>query len=341
MKKEVVYTNIELDEGFSLSSAISGLFRGAKADTGKDSQQVSQDNSQNVKIPKETPLSIVKQQKLKVGKNGENEETIVALMQKFGISQQTAQALSVRIADYLKRMKIPLAEAIKTNLLETLILEATFADRKAARIAANAAKQKVKPQQVNVAGPKNTKTGVTGGTSATDRQSVVTDIKNLNNEIENLKNTILTDTDTNNVNAAKADLAKKKTELQTKLQTLQSYKDADKLAKQRINTQTKQTTDYIRNITTQLGNTGKVLARVVTQNQKMILNDLELKKMLENPKQFQKFVSTVRNSLARQLKRRGYDDNTINKLLENYNFELNNLLSESQVNRWKVLAEIK
>jgi len=31
MKKEVVYTNIELDEGFSLSSAISSLFRGAKS----------------------------------------------------------------------------------------------------------------------------------------------------------------------------------------------------------------------------------------------------------------------------------------------------------------------
>ena len=295
-------------------------------------------------LSSDTPLSITRQQKLKTGAGGENEMPLVTQMQKLGVSQKTAQLLSKRIADYLKQRNIPLAEAVQSGLLEKLITEAdsSFASRKAARKAALDAKTK-KGKPLNVAGPKNTPTGVSGGVSDAARKRIGGELSAIRAEIAKLENEVNNATSPEGKRMAERDLEQKKKELAAKEKDVQTYKDTDKAAKNKIDAQTKQNRSDIRGVGSDMGVIGKILSRFVSDNQKILTTDANLKKMLENPAEFKKFVVNLRNLLKRQMSRRGYDDTQIKKLLENYNLELNvrNLLLESAKKNAPLLREYR
>ena len=290
-------------------------------------------------------------------------------------------------------------------MLQKLITEASFADRKAARKAALDAKSKV-PQgkSLNVAGPKNTKTGVSGGVADSARKRIGGEFEKLRNDITTLTNKINSGTFASDFDKSQTEreLEDKKKQLADKEKQLQFYKDTDKTAREKIDAQDAQTRNDIRNIGANLGVIGKIITRFIgdgasgsqqkeitdlkkkisdltnkiksgsfkddiqksdaeselrkmkkvldsklaqaqTVNQKMLNNDANLKKMLENPREFKKFVDNVRSFLKRQMKRRGYDDGQINKLLENYNLELNvhNLLLEANKKNAPLLREYR
>jgi hypothetical protein len=75
----------------------------------------------------------------------------------------------------------------------------------------------------------------------------------------------------------------------------------------------------IRNIGANSGVIGKIITRFVSDNQQLLRKDAGLKAALEDPKKFAEMIKRVREMLATQLQRRGYEEKEITNLLESLN----------------------
>ena len=65
----------------------------------------------------------------------------------------------------------------------------------------------------------------------------------------------------------------------------------------------------------------KVVSRFISDNQNLLKKDPELKYIFDDEARFNQFAKKIRNNIKRMLKRRGYEDSEIGKLLESTNIE--------------------
>ena len=72
----------------------------------------------------------------------------------------------------------------------------------------------------------------------------------------------------------------------------------------------------IRNVGAESGVMGKIISRFVSDNPNMLKGDSDLRALFDDPAKFTKFVNNIRKNVGRMMKRRGYDEAEISKLLE-------------------------
>jgi hypothetical protein len=332
--------------------------------------EVSVDTSDE--LSQDTPLSVTKRQpalKVGPGKNpqqiragGQKEAPLVMQLQKIGMSQQSAQQIAKRIAQYLQQRKIPIAEGIQ-YLLDKGFLQSALALMESSRVLKEATdisrlkssifgnmgallKDKASPEQ-----------------KAKSAQYVLA-IHNVVNQPDPEKFREFLRKRFSGWSETIDDIAAEE------LKQLMGYvKTSDKFQKyHQIGSELRQAKAAgkaqrrgdIRGVGKGINKAattiiGKIISRFVSDNQQLLDKDPALQAIFDDPRKFNKLQKSVTSMLARQMQRRGYDAAQIQKFIgkkppENVGpvaeelvtecvREMTNLLvTTNRINRWKALS---
>ena len=256
------------------------------------------------KVPKETPMSVMKKQKdVVVGQGGQKEAPLVMHIQKMGLSQSTAQAIAKRVGKYLQQRDIPIAEVVKR------LDEATDVSRikssifgKMRLVTGKNVKPETKKREAsyvlaihNVAKSKNPEKF---RKFLMKRYGGAADIKEMPEEdIKQLMQYVLTSPEFKKYHKASFD-----------------YRQGRAAEKEKGR-------QSVRALGKDKGVIGKIVSRFVRDNQQLINKDPAIKATLDDPVKYNKLSKSIRNMLRRQLKRRGYEADEIKNLLSESNSE--------------------
>ena len=313
--------------------------------------EVSVDTSDE--LSQDTPLSVTKRQpalKVGPGKNpqqirsgGQKEAPLVMQLQKIGMSQQSAQQIAKRIAQYLQQRKIPVAEGIQ-YLLDKGLLESTFQ-----RILLEARPEYGKRFDSSRKGISKARARLT---KAEEKHKAAADKRFTRDELR----------------AAKANFEAAASGYDAVEKDLEGLKSAEKEKKAAKKAGIAKRRGDIRGIgksgregepgyKSQAASSivGKIISRFVSDNQQLLDKDPALQAIFDDPRKFNKLQKSVTSMLARQMQRRGYDAAQIQKFIgkkppENVGpmaeelvtecvREMTNLLiTTNRINRWKALS---
>ena len=297
-------------------------FGGPPAAAGGDGAEGDAGDGDESELPKDAPLSITKrQQDLRVGDEQRKEQPLVMQLQKIGMSQQSAQQIAKRIGKYLKQRNIPVAEGMSI-IKEALLNEARWTPeaRTVLRyIYGHASKLR-----------------------STDKEfrefanSFILGIHNIAKE--------------QNPDKFRAFLKKRKSPRSSmpagtidaisddEIKELMKYTRNDPPFRRRARDafdyrQAKKAAKSARRSDIRSGKEqnvmAKIMARFVSDNQKLLDKDPALKAIFDDPQKFNKLRKSVTSFIRRQFKRRGYSEDEYVKLLqEAFRCELNKMLLE-------------
>lgn len=298
-------------------------FGGPPAAAGGDGTEGDAGDGDESELPKDAPLSITRrQQDLRVGDEQRKEQPLVMQLQKIGMSQQSAQQIAKRIGQYLKQRNIPIAEGM-LMIKEALLDEAprwTSEARTLLRYIYGHARK----------------------LDSTDKpyrefaNSFILGIHNIAKE--------------QNPDKFRAFLKKRKSPTSSmppgtidaisddELKSLMKYTRNDRPFRRHAKKafdyrQAKKAAKATRRSDIRSGKEqnvmAKIMARFVSDNQKLLDKDPALKAIFDDPKKFNKLRKSVTNFIRRQFKRRGYSEEEYSKLLqEAFRHELNKMLLE-------------
>tara|TARA_Y100000310_G_scaffold130308_1_gene129489 strand:+ start:433 stop:1668 length:1236 start_codon:yes stop_codon:yes gene_type:complete len=325
-------------------------------------------------IPKETPLSLTKvQPQLKVGpgKNpqqqragGQKEAPLVGQLQKIGMSQQSAQQIAKRIAQYLQQRKIPVAEGVQ-YLLDKGFLQSAMTLLEANRLEEatdiSRLKSSIFGSLRNITAPKASDAtkakgaeyvlGLHGVANQPDPEKFR---KFLRKRFSGWHETLDT--------IAPEELKQLMDYIKTSPQFEKYHKAGFELRQAKAAGKAQRRGD-IRGVGKGVNKAadtiiGKIISRFVSDNQQLLDKDPALQGIFDDPKKFNKLRKSVTNLLARQMQRRGYDAAEIEKIIgkkppENMGEaheelvaecvrEMQNILSTTtKLSRWKVLSGVR
>ena len=274
-------------------------------------------------LPKEAPLSITRrQQDLRVGADGRKEQPLVMQLQKIGMSQQSAQQIAKRIGQYLKQRNIPIAEGM-LMIKEALLDEAPRWTSEARTL-------------LRYIYGHSRKLDSTDKPFREFANSFILGIHNIAKE--------------QNPDKFRAFLKKRKSPTSSmppgtidaisddELKSLMKYTRNDlpfrRHAKKAFDyRQAKKAAKATRRSDIRSGKEqnvmAKIMARFVSDNQKLLDKDPALKAIFDDPKKFNKLRKSVTSFIRRQFKRRGYSEEEYAKLLqEAFRHELKKMLLE-------------
>ena len=274
-------------------------------------------------LPKEAPLSITRrQQDLRVGADGRKEQPLVMQLQKIGMSQQSAQQIAKRIGKYLKQRNIPIAEGM-LMIKEALLDEAPRWTHEARRL-------------LSYIYGHSRKLDSTDKPFREFANSFILGIHNIAKE--------------QNPDKFRAFLKKRKSPTSSmppgtidaisddELKSLMKYTRNDPPFRRHARKafdyrQAKKAAKSARRSDIRSGKEqnvmAKIMARFVSDNQKLLDNDPALKAIFDDPKKFNKLRKSVTSFIRRQFKRRGYSEEEYAKLLqEAFSHELKKMLLE-------------
>jgi len=275
-------------------------------------------------LPKDAPLSITKrQQDLRVGDEQRKEQPLVMQLQKIGMSQQSAQQIAKRIGQYLKQRNIPVAEGM-SMIQEALLSEAAFRGSVKARELLDYIYKHFK------------KIESTDKPSKEFANSFVLGVYNIAKEqnpdkfrafLKKRKSPTIRVTDSliDSISDNEMKRIMKFTRIGTPFRDFakkafdyrQAKKDAKATRRSDIRSGKEQNV------------MAKIMARFVSDNQKLLDKDPALKAIFDDPKKFNKLRKSVTSFIRRQFKRRGYTEEEYSKLLqEAFRHELNKMLLE-------------
>ena len=263
----------------------------------------------------DSPLSVSARQK---NLPGGKEQPISMQLQQLGLSQRVAQKLATRIAQYLKQRKIPVAEHTEPETIE----EATNTSRIKSHLF-NRLRDLTRPNQpedrmkvasqyilgiFNVADqpdPEKFRDFLGkrfGGFPGTVEELTVDELKDLMNYV------------------------KTSPKLKKYHKKGFEFRQGKKAANQQARADIRQKADA-------LGGRGQIIGKIITRfvsdNRRLLDADPALKAIFADKVKLNKLVKAISRNLARQMKRRGYEDQKIGTLLENIILnEINGLLNE-------------
>jgi hypothetical protein len=300
---EEMEANGELDEKLGALKRLSNLFQKMKSKKRPQVQPQLEPRAEpkpepeqpQSRMQKDAPISIVRATDM--GDSGQKEMSLTGYMQKLGVNQSTAQALGKRIGQYLKQRKIPVAEVLQR--LEAL------SEQEISLPSQDSKEDKEKASQI--------------------RKKFGADFKQARERIAQLEKELEAKQKSNDpfkgeaIRMIQQDLRKAKKQLEDYEKQLGDLKTsaaekAKERGKQRVAARSQ-----IRNIGANSGVIGKIITRFVSDNQQLLRKDAGLKAALEDPKKFAEMIKRVRETLAIQLQRRGYEEKEITNLLESLN----------------------
>jgi hypothetical protein len=300
---EEMEANGELDEKLGALKRLSNLFQKMKSKKRPQVQPQLEPRAEpkpepeqpQSRMQKDAPISIVRATDM--GDSGQKEMSLTGYMQKLGVNQSTAQALGKRIGQYLKQRKIPVAEVLQR--LEAL------SEQEISLPSQDSKEDKEKASQI--------------------RKKFGADFKQARERIAQLEKELEAKQKSNDpfkgeaIRMIQQDLRKAKKQLEDYEKQLGDLKTsaaekAKERGKQRVAARSQ-----IRNIGANSGVIGKIITRFVSDNQQLLRKDAGLKAALEDPKKFAEMIKRVREMLATQLQRRGYEEKEITNLLESLN----------------------
>ena len=296
-------------------------FGGPPAAAGGDGAEG--DAEDESELPKDAPLSITKrQQDVRVGDEQRKEQPLVMQLQKIGMSQQSAQQIAKRIGQYLKQRNIPIAEGM-SMIKEALLDEAPRWTSEARTL-------------LRYIYGHSRKLDSTDKPFREFANSFILGIHNIAKE--------------QNPDKFRAFLKKRKSPTSSmppgtidaisddELKSLMKYTRNDlpfrRHAKKAFDyRQAKKAAKATRRSGIRSGKEqnvmAKIMARFVSDNQKLLDKDPALKAIFDDPQKFNKLRKSVTNFIRRQFKRRGYTEEEYSKLLqEAFRHELKKMLLE-------------
>ena len=255
------------------------------------------DEEESTGLDKSTPLSVTKKQKdVKAGAGGQTEQPLVMQLQKLGLSQSSAQQIAKRIGQYLQQRKIPVAEGVLSENAAS-VKKSIHGHLQKLNRESDPAYQKQGSEFIlglhNVAksgNPEKFKAFITkrfkkGGDAETIANLSAEDIAAL-------------------MQYATGNEAVRK-------RAKQAYDMRQARAQEKT-----QKRGELRGVGAEKGIIGKIISRFVSDNQQLLQKDNALQAIFADPVKFNKLRKAVTTSLKRQLKRRGYEDAELAKLLE-------------------------
>ena len=252
---------------------------------------------------KETPVSIFKRQKNDPSlrsKSGAVETPLNSYIQKdLKLSAAAAQRIAKRIGSSFKSRGIPIAEIAKK--IETIL-----------------------EQEINLPEPvskdeKERQSGI--------RRRFGSDFEKAREKVARLEKELAQKEASKDpfkkqaVDMIKKDLERAKKSLSDLEKSLGGVKDTASEKSKERGAQKQAVRSQIRSIGKDAGVVGKIMTRIASDEQQILRKDANFKATLEDPQKFSKMVKSIRNMLARQLKRRGYEADEIKNLLSESNSE--------------------
>lgn len=289
-------------------------------------------------LSQDSPLSITKRQpNLSVGPGqnpqqqaagGQKEAPLVMQLQKLGLSQPIAQQLSKTIAQYFKRrtdITVPVAEAI-------------------AKIVAPALVEQLIKGLINEARPEY-------------RQRFDQSLQRLKKATARLKRAEREHANSSDSRLTRGELAAAKSEKETAAagyaaieNDLEALKHSEKGAKAAKALDGQRQSARIRGMADK-GIVSKILTRFVADNQQLLAKDEKLQAIFsgeDGGRALNKLRKSIINLLRRQMKRRGYEDSVIKKVVNEAALVVGRLLineigrnesirvlEEARVQKWK------
>ena len=294
-------------------------------------------------LSKETPVSVMKKQTdVVVGKDGQKETPLVMHLQKaFKINQSSAQKIAKRIGKYLQQRKIPIAEGIRSGLVDRLMRKAIASDKsgllmeskkgqKAINSLKSAFRGKLKPLmlqfqdgedqskekmkaasdlllKVHNLAKKKDKKAFQQSVTKWAKQGIIGTVSTqwLKGESGFYSWGDFEDEDWEKLFD---DLTGKTSDVWKKYHLWgKDFREAVKTGKLKKRGE-------LRGMGKEAGVIGKIVTRFIGDEQEMLEKDDQLKAIFDDPPKFKKFVKSVANILRRMLKRRGYESAELVKL---------------------------
>jgi len=302
-------------------------FGGPPAAAGGDGAEGDAGDGDESELPKDAPLSITKrQQDLRVGDEQRKEQHLVMQLQKIGMSQQSAQQIAKRIGQYLKQRNIPVAEGMAA--VEKVLLDEKKSDSNKRKIA----KRKTIQYMNSVA--KKIKSNDDDARKAAS--SFILAIQNIAKEQnpDKFKAFLKKNVSAHSRPPTKAINLLSNNDIKDLMKYSLNNKDFRKLSKKGFKARQKQRDDKAeRRSDIRSGKEqnvmAKIMARFVSDNQKLLDKDPALKAIFDDPQKFNKLRKSVTSFIRRQFKRRGYTEEEYSKLLqEAFRHELKKMLLE-------------
>ena len=266
-------------------AAVDKMFAAPKKDSEKDKDQ----------LEKDTPLSINTRQKgVTAGAGGQKEMPLNMIIQKMGLDNRTAQKIAKRIGDYLKQRKIPIAEALEEGFIDSLI-EKVVDEVVRTPGASKESKEEFDKRFQQI---RDKKAEYAAQVATIEAELQLPDLDKA--EYTRLRKAVKT---------YKQKLRGLDSDLKTMVSAHADFKartGAEKAEKRKS----------IRGIGAESGVMGKIVSRFVSDNPNMLKGDSNLQALFDDPAKFAKFVKNIRKNVGRMMKRRGYDEAEIGKLLE-------------------------
>jgi len=323
--------------------------------------EVSVDTSDE--LSQETPLSVTKRQpdlKVGPGKNpqqirsgGQKEAPLVMQLQKIGMSQQSAQQIAKRVAQYLQQRKIPVAEGVQylldNGFLESAmtLLEAREPDRakilsqiRSSILGQLQALMKDKPSPESKQKGSQMALAMQGAAKSGNPDKFVktllrwsergakADASGEAGSRPAVKGWITTADGKASLQALPEEEILKFMKHLSGDKVFQKYHQSALEFRQAKAAGKAQRRSDIRGIgksgregepgyKSQAANSivGKIISRFVSDNQQLLDKDPGLQAIFDDPRKFNKLQKSVTNLLARQMQRRGYDAAEIQKFI--------------------------
>ena len=292
-------------EDEKISSAVKGFASAAKTDaaikadvekrfgaSGEESEKPEKTKGQ---LEKDTPLSINTRQKgVTAGAGGQKEMPLNMIIQKMGLDNRTAQKIAKRIGDYLKQRKIPIAEALEEGFIDSLI-EKVVDEAVRTPGASKESKEEFDKRFQQI---RDKKAEYAAQVATIEAELQLPDLDKA--EYTRLRKAVKT---------YKQKLRGLDSDLKTMVSAHADFKartGAEKAEKRKS----------IRGVGAESGVMGKIVSRFVSDNPNMLKGDSNLQALFDDPAKFAKFVKNIRKNVGRMMKRRGYDEAEIGKLLE-------------------------
>jgi len=246
-------------------------------------------------LEKDVPLSINTRQKgVTAGAGGQREMPLNMIIQKMGLDNRTAQKIAKRIGDYLKQRKIPIAEALEEGFIDSLIKKVVDEVVRTPGASKESKEEFDKKfQQI-----RDKKAEYAAQVATIEAELQLPDLDKA--EYTRLRKAVKT---------YKQKLRGLDSDLKTMVSAHADFKartGAEKAEKRKS----------IRGVGAESGVMGKIVSRFVSDNPNMLKGDSNLQALFDDPAKFAKFVKNIRKNVGRMMKRRGYDEAEIGKLLE-------------------------